>query len=293
MIVDKSSHTAESAAALRAIHMKHYGEPKILDDPFAIKLTSPYFQRLINNRFFYWLATRNFIYGLILPASQGQAVSRARYTEDRLQKALAEGVKQYVILGAGLDSFALRRQDLADTLSIFEVDHPATQQSKQARLVKSGLPLPKNVTYIKIDFDRECLVEKLTKTSYSSDVLPFFSWLGTIPYLTKDAIRQTLEAIASLAPKGSELIFDYMDADPFEGKSTSEVIKQIMKFTKRRREPMITGFHRKELIAELSWAGFELIETLSPGQIQDRYFKDRTDGLMALDHWHFACARVL
>jgi methyltransferase (TIGR00027 family) len=117
---------------------------------------------------------------------------RQRYTEDELDKALARGVGQYVILGAGLDSFIYRRPDLAAGLRVFEVDHPATQQWKRARLRELHLNLPSNLTFIPLDFEQQTLADGLRAGGHQPELPTFFSWLGVTQYLTEEAVFETL-----------------------------------------------------------------------------------------------------
>jgi methyltransferase (TIGR00027 family) len=292
MKASKASRTSDNAAAMRAIHLIRHGEPKIFEDPYAIRLTSPFWRTVTENRLFYWLFSRDFLYGWIHPVI-GDLVARARYAEEQLESAIGEGVSQYVLLGAGMDSFALRRQDLADSVAIFEIDHPATQQLKKKRLAEIGLSLPKGHFFIPVDFEKESLAEALSKSSFSTDLPAFFSWLGSIVYIEKGAVLQTLGDMASCAARGSKIVFTYCDAQALEGEPTSEAFRSLLKATHRRGEPFITGFHEEELWDELHRLRFEVLESLSSDEIQRRYFWGRTDGLTMLDHIHFICARVV
>ena len=213
---EQASRTSDSAAALRAVHLIRHGEPNIFEDPYAMRLTSRRWQRIIGRGFLYWLFFKNdFFYGWIHPVI-GEVVARARYAEEQLELAIREGVSQYVLLGAGMDSFALRRPDLAESVVLFEVDHPATQQLKKKRLSQLGIPKPKNLVFVPVDFEQESLTDGLSKSSFSTGVPAFFSWLGTTMYLKKNAVLQTLEGVASCAEKGSRIVFDYGDLDPTE-----------------------------------------------------------------------------
>jgi methyltransferase (TIGR00027 family) len=135
-------------------------------------------------------------------------VMRQRYTEDELGKTLERGVTQYVILGAGLDSFAYRQPDLAGILQVFEVDHPAVQQWKQGRLQELNITIPGNLTFVPVDFEQQTLADGLRAGGYRSELPGFVSWLGVMPYLTEAAVFETLRYVASLAP-GSEIVFEY------------------------------------------------------------------------------------
>ncbi len=289
---EEASRTSDNSAAMRAIHLTRDGEPKIFSDPYAIRLTSRRWQVIIGNRFLHWLFTRDFLYGWIRPVV-GDVVARARYAEEQLELAIREGVSQYVLLGAGLDSFALRRPKWADSVTMFEIDHPATQQLKKRRIAEIRIPLPKNHFFLPVDFHQESLADALAKSCFSAEVPAFFSWLGTVVYIEKSAVLKTFADIASCAAKGSKIVFNYCDPEPFEGKTASVAFSRLMKAARRRGEPMITGFHHEELRRDLQSLGFQVAEKLSPEDIRRRYFWGRTDGLTMLDHIHFVCATVV
>ncbi len=289
MKAEEGSKTAEGVAAFRAIHLKHHDEPKVFEDPYAIHLTSGRLRRLVTNRFLYWIATSKIFYGWTYPL-QGQALARARFAEERLEQALSDGMQQYVILAAGFDSFVLRRKDLLDRLAVFEVDHPATQRVKLKRLADAGLKVPPSVTCIPVDMEGESLSQKLLATSYSRDVRTFFSLLGTVPYLTREAFGVTLEAMAECSPPGNLLVFDFADPGFFEAIKTSNTHRRQDRATRRRGEPLITGFNIDELRALLKEVGWDLVGTLSPEDQRARYFAGRRDQLGPLEHFHIAHA---
>jgi len=291
MKAERASRTSDNAAALRAVHFIRHGEPKIFEDPYAIRLTSRFWQRIVGNRVLYRLFFKSAFYGWIHPVI-GDLVARARYAEEQLEGAIRDGVSQYVLLGAGMDSFALRRPDLAESVAIFEIDHPATQQLKKKRLAEIGVSLPKSHFFLPVDLEQESLAKALSKASFSAEVPAFFSWLGTIVYLEKSAVLQTLGDVASCAAKGSRIVFTYCNPESLEGRSSSETFRRLLRATHRRGEPMITGFHDEELRSELYRLGLEIVERLSSEEIQRRYFWGRRDGLTMLDHVHFVCARV-
>jgi len=292
MKADEASRTSENTAALRAIHLLRHGEPKIFEDPYAIQLTSRRWQRIIGSRLLYWLVNRDLLYGWVHPVI-GDLVARARYAEEQLESAIHEGVSQYVLLGAGMDSFALRRPDLADSLTVIEIDLPATLQFKRKRIAELGKSLPKRHFFLPVDLEKESLARALARVPFSTDVPAFFSWLGAVVYIEKSAVLRTLGDIASCAAKGSKIVFSYCAPDPIEGKPSSEAFSRLLKATHRRGEPMITGFHDKEICNELERLSFEVVERLSSEEIQRRYFWGRNDGLTMLDHICFMCARVV
>jgi len=292
MKVERASRTSDSAAAMRAVHMLRHGELKILDDPYAMRLIGRRWQRIIGSRFLYWLVFKNdFLYGWVHPVI-GEIVARARYAEEKLEFAIRGGTSQYVVLGAGMDSFALRRTDLADAVTILEIDHPATQELKRKRLSRLGVPMPKNLVFVPVDFERESLADALSGSSFSPEIPAFFSWLGTTMYLEKSAVLRALGDVASCAARGSKIVFDCADLHAAELEKASPTVKRLMKAVQRRGEPMITGFHDEELSSELHGLGFEVVESLPSDEIQRRYFWGRRDGLTMLDHVRFVCARV-
>jgi methyltransferase (TIGR00027 family) len=238
------------------------------------------------------LVNRDFLYGWIHPVI-GDLVARARYAEEQLESAIREGISQYVLLGAGMDSFALRRADLADSLTVLEIDLPGTLQLKERRIADIGISLPKSHSFLPVDFEKESLAEALAKSSFSTRVPAFFSWLGTVVYIEKGAVLRTLGDIASCAAKGSRIVFTYCSPDPLEGEPSSEAFSRLLRATHRRGEPMITGFRDVEICNELHRLGFEVLEKLSSEEIQRRYFWGRSDGLTMLDHICFICARIV
>jgi methyltransferase (TIGR00027 family) len=277
---------------MRAIHLIRHGKPKIFEDAYAVRLTNRRWQTIIGNRLLYRLLFKTALYGWVHPVI-GDLVARARYAEDLLESAIRHGVSQYVLLGAGMDSFALRRPEWAGSLTIFEIDHPATQQVKKKRIAAMGMPLPKDHFFLPVDLERESLAVALLNSSFSTEIPAFFSWLGTLVYLEKGAVLQTLEDVASCAARDSQIVFTYCEPEPLEGKPSSETFQRMRRATQRRGEPMITGFHDEALLGELHRLGFRVVERLFPDEIRRRYFWNRTDGLTMLDHFRFLCARVV
>ena len=283
------SRTAEAAAAARARHLLR-DQPIVFDDPFAIRLTSRPWRIICKNRFLDWLVSRRMV---VLRPIVAQILARSRYAEDQLLKAIAAGMNQYVIVGAGLDSFALRRRDLASTLKVYELDHPASQVSKQDRLAELGIDLPANLELIPVDFEQESVADALTRSSYTRDRPAFYSWLGTIHYLTRDAIFRTLASIASFAAARSEIAFDY--AIPRESVDPADlpVRDALDRFAARRGEPLVTSFDPMTFPREVCDLGFELLENLSVQEQETRYFREREDGMKPTPSSYFAHFRVL
>ncbi|MDO9263361.1 MAG: class I SAM-dependent methyltransferase [Desulfosalsimonadaceae bacterium] len=264
------SRTAVSAAVVRAFHTA-FETPVVFDDPYAGRLAGPVWQKISGLRLCYWFGTR-IIYSGLDPIRR-QIVARARYAEDKLEAAAAAGINQYVIIGAGFDSFAFRRTDLTgNNLSVFELDHPASQRAKKSRLRKLRLALPEKHEFVGIDFESEGLCEALADSSFSRKHPAFFSWLGTVHYLTPQAVIATLNAIAACAGRGSELVLDYSGPEGLAAASDQKMVKQLKRYTDRRGEPMLSTFEPQQFRQIVSQAGFQLLETISPEEQASRYF---------------------
>jgi methyltransferase (TIGR00027 family) len=306
---NEASFTAMMTAYMRAYHSMH-DTPKIFDDFLANRLIPVEKQTLIEQYFDQYFEQyfscgeqlndskhtethfdRTTTSAYLMQATN--VISRSRYTEDTLEKAVRQGVKQYVILGAGLDTFAFRRSDMMEQLEISEVDHPATQSFKLHRLAELVWGHPAKLHFIPIDFTKENLITALTRSSsYDPDVKSFFSWLGVTYYLTRDEVFATLRSITDIAPAGSTVVFDYLDTNAFVPEKSSQQMQKKLKFLRKIGEPMITGFNPSILAEDLARLGCCLHENLTPADIEERYFKGRMDGYHAQEHVHLACATV-
>ncbi len=217
-------------------------------------------------------------------------LSRSRYCEDRLEEAITQGIAQYVILGAGFDTFAYRRPDLANRLTVFEVDHPATQALKRQRMATLKREYPSNLRIVPVDFDRDDLAQSLLAASYDPAEPAFFSWLGVTYYLSRATVFTTLEKLAGMSAPGSAIVFDYFDPDAFNPERASRRMRIMHDIVRQVGEPMKAGFAPHKLEGELSRNGWQLQENLDPTEIEARYFSGRTDGYHAFEHVHFAKA---
>lgn len=285
----RASRTAQVAAAARAAHPL-YASPPIFEDPYALGFTSPGWRRILLHRPLRWLVFDG-VLRTLRPVGL-QVVARSRYAEDCLARAIETGVRQYVIVGAGFDSFALRRRDLADRIQVFEIDHPDTQRLKRARLHELEVELPKNLHFAAVNFEKETIAEGLARTDYRPGESAFFSWLGTTPYLTRSATLDTLRSIAGSARPGSEIVFDYLTSEDALTPSERRQVRRLKRFTARRGEPLIGEFRPDEIGPVLRSVGFELIENLSGRAQEQRYFAGRSDGLRPMPDSYFAHAKV-
>ncbi|MBP3041535.1 class I SAM-dependent methyltransferase [Bacillaceae bacterium Marseille-Q3522] len=217
-----------------------------------------------------------------------QLVARARYTEDCLARAIHQGVKQYVILGAGMDTFALRQEQLPEDFLIYEVDHPATQTFKINCIQELGIKIPENVKFVPVDFRENALHDELKKAGFAEDRPSFFSLLGVTMYLNKNDFYRLVSLISEMVPTGSSFVFDYLDDAAFDDKQAAKKMQQMRQITAQTGEPIITGFDPLTLDVELQNFHVLLYENLSPENIEERYFHNRNDELHAFDHFHFA-----
>jgi methyltransferase (TIGR00027 family) len=288
MKAGQRSRTAEGAAALRASHTL-YAENPLFSDPYAIKFTSSGWRRILKSRKWrHFLQPRAFSpVGLLI----GQVIGRARYAEDQLAAAVARGASQYVLVGAGLDSFSLRQSKAMSALKIFEVDHPDSQQSKKEQMALLGA-IPNNVEFVSINFEEESLFEALLRSSYQQAQVSFFSWLGTTHYLQPETTLYTLRAIAKVAAAGSEVVFDY--SIPYHKLSGAERLGSmaLSRFTKYMSEPLIGQFEPEQLHAALNEIGFDVLEDLSGAAQNHRYFDDRGDDLTTTAATHLIHIRL-
>jgi methyltransferase (TIGR00027 family) len=206
-------------------------------------------------------------------------LARARFIEDLVEAEVASGLQQYVILGAGLDTFAQRRPALAAKLTVFEVDQPAPQQWKQQRLVELGLGVPAFLRLVPVDFEAgESWWDRVATAGFDAGRRALVVSTGVSMYLTREAIVATLRHVAELAP-GSTFVmsfllpFDLVDADIRPG------MEQAAKGARASGTPFISFFNPSEMLTLAHEAGFRRAEHVSSGALADRYFADRTDGL--------------
>ncbi len=201
---------------------------------------------------------------------------RSRYAEDQLAAAVARGVRQYVVLGAGLDTFAYRNTHAG--LRAFEVDHPATQAWKRELLEAAGIRLPAELALAPVDFERQTLREGLSSAGFRTQEAAFFSWLGVTPYLTREAFLATLDFIASTAPLGG-VVFDYALKRSSLNLWQRLALDALSKRVAAAGEPFQLFFEPRELADEMQRRGFDQLEDLAVKEINARYFGGRKDNL--------------
>lgn len=300
---NQASRTALFSAYLRGYHSENV-DPKIFNDFLANKLLTSE-ERDTFDKF---LLSGLMAYEPKLAASfpdqasalaftmqvipgPPQILSRARFTEDLLEEAITQGVRQYIFLGAGLDTFSFRKSELK-RLQVYEIDHPATQNFKLQRLSELKWEIPTQTHFVSADLTKEKLVDALARTSYDTKTLSFFNWLGVSYYLSYDEALSILSNIADISPAGSLVVFDYLDSDALSSDKAAPRIQGMIFGAKQMNEPIKTGFDPSTLDKELNKIGLHLREDLSPSDIQSRYFQGRTDKYYALEQLHIACAEV-
>ena len=298
------SQTSLTTAFCRAYHSKH-DDPKIFDDYLAASFFTDEeyeerVQKIIQgvNAYFTERAASfpdkdaALSWFMQMNPAASMSISRSRYTEDNLEQAVRQGVGQYVILGAGMDTFAYRRTDLVNQLQVFEIDHPATQAYKRERINKLGWHAPPNLHDVPVDFTKDDLESALSQCAcYSPKALTYFSWLGVVYYLPIDAVFSTLRTITRVTPFGSSVVFDYFDTAARDSQSKiAQVGRQV---GKQVGEPLQTYLDPDRLRSDLEALGLRLRESLTPADIERRYFQGRTDAYHAARNTHFARAVVV
>ncbi len=202
---------------------------------------------------------------------------RSRVAEETLQTLVTDGLTQFVVLGAGLDTFACRNP--YPWLRVWEVDHPQTQAWKRSCLERAGIVTPASLTFVPVDFTCQTLCRALTDAGLDPTVPTFFSWLGVTVYLPDEAIRSTLATVAAFAGPGGGVVFDYGVPPASLSWRQRAVFDRMAKRLEAAGEPWRTFFTPADITAMLESAGFTTIEDLSGDDLNSRYFHDRQDGL--------------
>lgn len=264
------SRTAELTAVMRALHQSMDDDPKILADPIA--------PRLIDASRGDQLSLAPLLSHPFAKQWRAGFALRCKYAEDCLVEGAARGIGQYVILGAGLDTFAYRQPPWASSLRIYEVDHPATQQWKRDRLASAAIAIPSNLTFVPIDFEKASVPEVLRAGGFSFGAATLCSWMGVAQYLGPDALDGVFRFVLSL-PSLSEIVFSFI----LPQEAVSGIEADAMALAARRAaeagEPWLSRFRADELEAKLRSMGFSRVIHLTPQEARERYFRNRRDGL--------------
>jgi methyltransferase (TIGR00027 family) len=254
-----ASRTALATAYLRAAHQILDAGPLILNDPVALILLGPDAEKRIRDAVNMYMAPE-------AKALRSHVVLRSRYAEDRLKSSIERGVSQYIIVGAGFDTFAIRQPAWAARLRIVEVDHPGTQHLKRTKISDARIPVPGNVVFAGINFEKESLEEGLIRNGVRNDETTFFSWLGVTMYLTEPAIESTLKCMAKY-PSGSEAVITFRQQPSAQSSASSRMADLVS----AAGEPFVSYFTPENFRRKLLDAGFIKVELLTPA-LSARYF---------------------
>ena len=260
MADDKASFTALATAYMRAAHQLLEAKPLLFDDPVALPLLGPEALKNIQDTVKHYQTPE-------VLALRTRIILRSRFTEDRLAAAVSRGIRQYIILGAGFDTFALRQPSWAKGLNIVEVDHAGSQTLKRSYIDAAKLTIPENVSFADINFEHESLHEGLRRYNVSMDKPVFFSWLGVMMYLKEDAIDAVLHSVA-MFPAGSEIVLTFV-------RPPGDVPSIIAQSVTNLGEPWLSHFEPDEIEEILYSAGFSKVQFLTPAEAETRYFRSR------------------
>lgn len=296
---NKASVTALMSSFGRAIHAENEEHP-VFGDFLAKELMTAEEYAAVQS---YLLGGAQFFEPEIAPAEQTpkellrrlvnvhiapSPLCRAAYTEKALKTAVLTGTKQYVILGAGMDTFAFREPEFLAKYRVFEADHPLTQADKLERITRAGWTVPENLTFVPVDFTKDSLTERLITAGFDPSVKSFFSWLGVTYYLSAEAIATMLSALSSICADGSSLVFDYPDEDFFT--APEKRVQNTIMMAKAGGEPMQSAFSYSELEKLLEKHGFLIYELLTPDDIQRDIIDKAGADLKAFEHVNYCLA---
>jgi methyltransferase (TIGR00027 family) len=278
----RPSATAQSVARRRASHALR-DHPPVLDDPFAVAIigaeAADKLRREVGqgDENAWDRAMRAFM------------AMRSRLAEDRLAAGYDAGVRQYVVLGAGLDTYGCR--NARPDLKVFEIDHPSTQAWKRGRLRECGIETAPGLVFVPVDFARQALGEQLAEAGFDTSRPAVFSWLGVTMYLTEEAVFQTLGYIAAL-PSPSEVVFDFNITPEHMSEWSRKAVEALSQRVAALGEPFRSAFDPQDLVRRLHAAGFSEAEVMGAPALNALYFDGRTDGLKLAGPGHMARARV-
>ncbi len=273
-----ASRTAVSVATLRAAHQLVDEPPRILDDTVIVRLLGPATPEYVQEHIERFREPRAM-------ALRAHVLLRSRYAEERLQAAVGRGITQFLVLGAGLDTFAYRQPPWASSLRIFEVDHPASQQSKRERLASADIALPDNLTFVSVDFEHETLRERLAANAFDFSALTFVSCLGVLVYLTNDAVVDLFDFVGSLGPS-SECVLTFGGARPQDPN-----VPSLADMAAAAGEPFLSVLDVDALRALCVRAGLEPPVFPTVAELE-RFVGDRSDGLRPPERQSIASVTV-
>jgi methyltransferase (TIGR00027 family) len=267
--------TAEGAIMSRAIHAK-FAEDPILDDHWAIELLAP------ENRARVEQATDarsiEVTPGFDATPIFALGVASLRYAEDEVERCAERGIGQYLILGAGFDTFALRRGDLSERVRVYEVDHPDVQALKRARIDAAERRPAALPCFVPVDFESTSLSVELRKSDFDSSRPAVLSWLNTIPYLTTEATVSTMKEIHAVLAPGSRVVVNYGAHVPLTPEQGA-FLARLQEVVQSSGEPTRSRWAPEDFVKMMSDIGFEVVEHATEADLTARYFSGRGDGL--------------
>ncbi|VVD31072.1 class I SAM-dependent methyltransferase [Paraburkholderia dioscoreae] len=272
------SQSALRVAMLRAAHQL-LDEPIILDDPFALQVLGDHISAAVRE-------DRYTFNDPIMRTMRAAVIARSRYAEDMLHAAYARGTRQYVLVGAGLDTFALRNP--YPDLRVYEMDLVDTQQWKTDNLRER----PRATDYVSCNVNTESLLDALDRTSFDRTEPALFSWLGVTPYVEETSIRGVLRDVSRLA-QGTVIVFDYRVATEALSPLEQAIEAHAAEIFRQMGEPWVASFTPERLQLLLRDCGLTSVEDLGTGEINARYYARRKDGLQSSGGgFRMTCASV-
>ena len=269
----KPDNTAVRTALWRALHVQTDPPPHIFEDVVGLKLVAP--DGDWRNRPDMSAFTKPF---------RAAILARARFVEDFVEEQVSRGVGQYVLLGAGLDSFAQRRADLASQLRIFELDQPESQAWKRQRLLATGFGIPDHLELVPVNFEAgDNWLERLIASGFDEKRPSVVTSTGVSMYLTKDAVMSTLRQIAAFAP-GSTFVMSFLCPIEMLDPEIRVRVERAADGARANGTPWISFFEPDEIVTLAREAGFEKARHVSAAALAERYFADRSDGLRPPDN---------
>ncbi len=277
------SRSALRVAKARAAHQL-LDEPVAFPDPIALPILGPELEAIVRDNPFQF----NDPFGRGMRAA---LVLRSRLAEDELDKAVQAGVRQYVVLGAGLDTFAFRNPHAAGGLKVYEVDHASTQEWKKSLLSEAGIEIPPSMQFVPVNFESDTLSDRLQQAGFAADQPAHLSWLGVTLYLTREAVMETLRGVAAM-PKGTSITFDYVLPAAMLNPIEKVIREHMANSFAAEGEPWRTFFDPQEMHDELRKMGYSEVQDTGPAELNARYLARRKDGLQAGNGARLMCARV-
>ncbi len=274
MKAEKTSRTAQYMAFFRALETRR--KDRLFSDPYAIHFLDsklrlavrlypyPIFEKYINNTI-----------NRKIPGALSSGIARTKYIDSLLEKAVSNGIKQVVILGAGFDTRAVRL-DFLKTIPVIEIDHPNTSNFKAEVYTKRIGKIPENVTFLQIDFNKQNLDELALKNNLDFSIPTAVIWEGVTNYLTEEAVKSTFSFISKFAPN-SHVIFTYVHKDILQNPASFLGGKKLLEDLEKIEEHWTFGFLPEELPSYLNQFKIELLEDLGADEYREKFLQKRSE----------------